>query len=112
MKVGTLHARVTSVGPSLASKDHSHAQSVISAILKRGYYRPQVNLRTPSSLSSIIDVSLIITPPFLGIFISLTQSSFFEEGPSFLVPSLFLLVRKVLSNYTKTIMEVFELHSR
>ena len=41
----TLHARVTSTGPSLASKDHSWEQSVISCntILKRGYYHPQVS---------------------------------------------------------------------
>ena len=46
MNVGTLHVRVTSIGPSLASKDHSHEDSVISykTILKRGYYRPQVNV--------------------------------------------------------------------
>ena len=45
LNVGTLHVRVTYVGPSLAIKDHSHEQSVILAILKRGYYRPQVNVR-------------------------------------------------------------------
>ena len=38
--------RVTSAWPSLASKDHSHEQSVIPAILKRGYYHPQVNVGT------------------------------------------------------------------
>ena len=38
--------RVTSAGPSLASKDHSHEQSVIPSILKRGYYRPKVNVGT------------------------------------------------------------------
>ena len=47
MNVGTLHARVISAGPSLASKDHSHEQSVIPTILKRGYYHPQVNVGTP-----------------------------------------------------------------
>ena len=46
LNVSTLHARVTFAGPSLASKDHSHAQSVILIILKRGYYRPQVNVGT------------------------------------------------------------------
>ena len=38
--------RVTSTGPSLASKDHSYEQSIILSILKRGYYRPQVNVGT------------------------------------------------------------------
>ena len=46
MNVGTLHASVISAGPFLASKDHSHEHSVIPAILKRGYYRPQVNVGT------------------------------------------------------------------
>ena len=46
MIVSTLHARVASTRPSLASKDHSHAHSVIPAILKRGYYHPQVNVGT------------------------------------------------------------------
>ena len=46
MNVGTLHARVTSAGPSLSSKDHSHGQSVIPVILRRGYYHPQVNVGT------------------------------------------------------------------
>ena len=41
-----LSMRVTSVGPSLASKDHSHEHSVIPSILKRGYYRPQMNVGT------------------------------------------------------------------
>ena len=31
---------------AILSKDHSHEQSVIPAILKRGYYRPQVNAGT------------------------------------------------------------------
>ena len=46
MNVGTLHVRVTYVWPSLANKDHSHAHSVIPAILKIGYYSPQVNVGT------------------------------------------------------------------
>ena len=79
MNVGTLHARVTSAGPSLGSKNHSHEQSVIYAILKRGYYGPQVNVEPCQHIQvhltsfmleyhchPIIDVSLIITPPFLG----------------------------------------------
>ena len=120
MNVGTLHVRVTFVGPSLAIKDNSHAHSVIPAILKRGYYCPQVNVSTlptrvasagpsldskdhshehivilsilkrgychpqinvkPSSLSSIIDVSLIITPHFLGGSILSTCSPFVRGG--------------------------------
>ena len=77
MNVGTLHARVMYVGNSLASKDHSHEQSVITAILKRGYYHPQVNVGPCQHLQEhlasfmmehhchlIIDVSLIITPHF------------------------------------------------
>ena len=44
--MGTIHARVTSIGPSLASKNHSHEHMVIHAILERGYYRPQVNVST------------------------------------------------------------------
>ena len=57
-------------------KDQSHEQFVIHSILKRGYYRPQVNVIPSSSLSSIIDVSFIITPPFLGSFILSTCSPF------------------------------------
>ena len=38
--------RVTFTGLSLAIKDHSHEQIVIPAILKRGCYRPQVNVGT------------------------------------------------------------------
>ena len=38
--------RLTSIGPSLAIKDHPHEHSVIPAILERGYYRPQVNVGT------------------------------------------------------------------
>ena len=71
--------QVASIGPSLATKDHSHEQSVIPSILKRGYYHPQTNVR-PSSLSSIVDVSLIITPSFLGSFISSTYSPFVQGG--------------------------------
>ena len=41
-----LSKRVTSAGPSLDSKDHSHEHSVIPAILERGYYCPQVNVGT------------------------------------------------------------------
>ena len=67
LNVGTLHTRVTYTRTSLAIKDHSHEHSVIPTILKRGYYRPQKN-GIPSSLSSIIDVNLIITPPLLGSF--------------------------------------------
>ena len=102
MNVGTLHGRVTSTRPSLSSKDHSHEHSVIPAILKRGYYCPQVNFRPCQHLHlqlasfmlehhyhPIIDVSLITTPhfpggsilstcsPFVwGVFISSTCSSF------------------------------------
>ena len=43
---------------------------------------------------------------------SSTQSSFFIDGPSFVVPSLLLLARKVLPNYTKLVAEILELHSR
>ena len=87
--MGTLHTRVTSARPSLASKDHSHAQSVIVAILKRGYYRPQVNVGPCQHIQvhlasfmlehhchPIINVSLIITPPFLGGSILSTYSPF------------------------------------
>ena len=38
--------RLTFARPSLASKDHSHEQSVISSILKRGYYHPQEKVGT------------------------------------------------------------------
>ena len=38
--------RVTYAKPSLASKDQSHEHSVIPAILKRGYYVPQVKVCT------------------------------------------------------------------
>ena len=89
MNVDTLHARVTSAGPSLASKDHSHEQSVIPTILKRGHYRPQVNVGPCQHLQKylasfilelhchpIINASLIITPPFQGGSISSTCSPF------------------------------------
>ena len=102
MNVGTLHARVTSTGPSLASKDHSHEQSVIPAILKRGYYHPQVNSGPCQYLQAylasfmlenhchpIIDVSLIITPHFLGGSILSTCSPFVRGGFIYLTCSSF-----------------------
>ena len=36
----------------------------------------------------------------------------FEEGPTIVVPSLFHLMRKFLLNYTKLVIEIFELCSR
>ena len=66
MNVGNLHVRVTSEGPSLTIRDHSHAQSVIPTIHRRGYYFPPVNVEPCQHLSSIIDGSLKITPSFLG----------------------------------------------
>ena len=41
-----LSMRVIFVEPSFACKDHSHENSVIPAILKRGYYVPQVKFCT------------------------------------------------------------------
>ena len=54
-----LSMRVTSVGPSLASKYHSHEHNVIPSILKRVCYRPQVNVGT-------LHVILISTGPSLA----------------------------------------------
>ena len=90
MNVGALHARVTYAGPSLSSKDHSHEQSVIPAILKRGYYHTQVNVGPSQHIQAhlasfmldnhchpIINVRLIITPYFSRGFILSTCLPFF-----------------------------------
>ena len=93
MNVGSLHVRLISARPSLPSKDHSHEQSVILVILKRRYCHPQINVRDcqhilvylASSMLEhhyhpIIDVSLIITPHFLGGSILSTYSPFLQGG--------------------------------
>ena len=91
----TLHVRVTSAGPCSASKDHCHEQSGISCktILKRGYYRLQVNVEPCQHLQAylasfilelhchpIVNGSLIITPPFQGGSISSTSAPFVRGG--------------------------------
>ena len=89
-------------GHPLTSKDHSHAHSVIPSILKRGYYRPQVNVEPCQHLRAhlasfmlehhchpIIDVSLIITPHFLEGSILSTCSPFVRGGLIYLTCSSF-----------------------
>ena len=85
----TLHARVMSAGPSLASKDHSQEKIVIfyNTIFKRGYYHPQVNVRHCQHVqahfpSFILELHShpIITPPFQGGNISSTYSLFVRGG--------------------------------
>ena len=58
LNVGTIHARVTSIGPSLTSNGHSHEQSVIASILKRGYYHSQVNVGTLHARVAFVGLSL------------------------------------------------------
>ena len=53
-----LSMRVTSAGPSLSSKDHSHEQSVIPTILERRYYHLQVNVSTLHARVASIGPSL------------------------------------------------------
>ena len=137
VNVGTLHARVASARPSLASKDHSHEHSVISAILKRGYYRLLVNVGPLSTSVIHHRCQFHYHSPFVGrihiidllplcprrvhvfdlIFLSKEipylqlVSPFWRRSisSSFVVPSLFLLARKLFSNYTKLVMEIVKL---
>ena len=72
------------------------------------------------SVSSLLPLSWEVsyyqpTPPLSAEGSSLRPNLPFRRrsiSSSFVVPSIFLLVRKVLSNYTKLVTEVFEHHSR
>ena len=93
LNVGTLDVSVKSIGPSLTSKDHSHEHSVIPAILKRGYYRPQVNVRSCQHIQvhlasfmlehhfhPIIYVALSSLPIFWGDPYYQSSPPLFEDG--------------------------------
>ena len=58
LNVGTLHARVTSTRPSLASKDQYYEYIVIPSILKRGYYHPHLNVGTLHVVVTSVEPSL------------------------------------------------------